>query len=191
MDIGNVRIYRMNVKVLPLFRQKEDTKTFTQWRKKGHPNISLAEINEHKFLGQQSLQIHKTIGENALIYSALTYQISSQDGSFILYAEAGKYHQKSEATLFSVRKSLPGVRLNYLFGVYREEGEGLAWERIHPFFMFRRSRHKEPFKWQINFTLIPLSKGRNKIQEAFILREQTSHFDGIHGHLLAPIVEHP
>ena len=190
-DIGNIRIYRMNVKILPLFRQKEDTETFTQWRKKGHPNISLAEINEHKFLGQQSLQIHKTMEENALIYSPLTYQIPSQDGSFILYAEAGKYHQKSEATLFSVRKSLPGIRLNYLFGVYREEGEGLAWERIHPFFMFRRSRHKEPFKWQINFTLIPLSKGRNKIQEAFILREQTSHFDGIHGHLLAPIVEHP
>ena len=95
MDIGNVRIYRMNVKVLPLFRQKEDTKTFTQWKKKGHPNISLAEINKHKFLGQQSLQIHKTMEENALIYSPLTYQISSQDGSFILYAEAGKYQQKS------------------------------------------------------------------------------------------------
>ena len=189
MDIGNVRIYRMNVKVLPLFRQKEDTKTFTQWRKKGHPNISLAEINEHKFLGQQSLQIHKTMEENALIYSPLTYQISSQDGSFILYAEAGKYHQKSEATLFSVRKSLPGVRLNYLFGVYREEGEGLAWERIHPFFMFRRSKHKEPFKWQIIFTLIPLNASLNKIQQALVLKDETSYFDGIHGCLLAPIVE--
>ena len=189
MDIGNVRIYRMNVKVLPLFRQKEDTKTFTQWRKKGHPNISLAEINEHKFLGQQSLQIHKTMEENALIYSPLTYQISSQDGSFILYAEAGKYHQKSEATLFSVRKSLPGVRLNYLFGVYREEGEGLAWERIHPFFMFRRSKHKEPFKWQIIFTLIPLNASLNKIQQALVLKDETSYFDGIHGYLLAPIVE--
>ena len=29
----------------------------------------------------------------------------------------------------------------------------------------------------------------NKIQQALMLKDETSYFDGIHGYLLAPIVE--
>ena len=149
----------------------------------------LNRTHEHKFLGQQSLLIHKTIEKDTLIYSPLAYQINSPSGSFILYADAGKYQQKSQAALYPINKNLHRMHLNYLFGVYREEGKSLVWEWIHPFFMFRHSKDKESFKWQINLTLIKLDTDLNKIREAFVLREQISYFDGIHGYLLVPIVE--
>ena len=81
------------------------------------------------------------------------------------------------------------MHLNYLFGVYREEGKSLVWEWVPPLFMYRHSKHKEPFKWQINLTLIKLNTDLNKIREAFVLREPISYFDGIHGYLLEPMVE--
>ena len=37
--------------------------------------------------------------------------------------------------------------------------------------------------------LIPLNSRLNKIQQALLLKDETSYFDGIHGYLLAPIVE--
>jgi len=55
--------------------------------------------------------------------------------------------------------------------------------------MFRHSKHKESFKWRITFMLIPLNARLNKIQQALVLKDETSYFDGIHGYLLAPIVE--
>ena len=55
--------------------------------------------------------------------------------------------------------------------------------------MFRHSKHKESFKWLITFMLIPLNASLNKIQQALVLKDETSYFDGIHGYLLAPIVE--
>ena len=60
-DIGKLRIYRMNVKVTPLFPLEADTNFSRQWQKPRHPNISGTETHEHRFLGQQSLQIKKTI----------------------------------------------------------------------------------------------------------------------------------
>ena len=188
-DIGKVRIYHMKIKVNPLFHQEADAKIFKEWRKVKKPNISLTETHEHKFLGQQSLLIHKTIEKDTLIYSPLAYQINSPSGSFILYADAGKYQQKSQATLYPINKNLHRMHLNYFFGIYREEGVSLAWERIHPFFMFRHSKQKGSFKWQINLTLIKLNTDLNKIREAFVLREPISYFDGIHGYLLEPMVE--
>ena len=53
----------------------------------------------------------------------------------------------------------------------------------------RHSKHKESFKWRITFMLIPLNAGLNEIHQVLLLKDQTSYFDGIHGYLLAPIVE--
>ena len=90
-----------------------------------------------------------------------------------------------------VKENQQAFPLNYLFGVYREEKGDLAWEWIHPFsnIITRRSKDKEPFKWQIFFVLNPLNASLNKIQQALVLKDETSYFDGIHGYLLAPIVE--
>ena len=55
--------------------------------------------------------------------------------------------------------------------------------------MLNLSKHKESFKWRISFMLIPLNASVNKIQQALLLKDETSYFDGIHGYLLAPIVE--
>ena len=188
-DIGKLRIYRMNVKVTPLFPLEMDTVFSQQWQKSPHPKISGTETNAHRFLGKQSLQIKKNYKKNVLIHSPLVYSIPSQDENFLFYAYAEKYQQKSQAGILGNKHNQGAFPLNYLFGVYREEGKNLAWEWIHPFFMFRHSKHKEPFKWQIFFVLNPLNASLNKVQEALLLREQTSYFDGMHGYLLAPIVE--
>ena len=187
-DIGKLRVYRMNVKVIPLFPFEADINFSRRWPPLKTPKFSLTETPAHRFLGKQSLQIKKTDKKNALIFSPLTYRIPSQSGSFVLYAYAGKYQQKSEAGILG-NKQKRAFPLNYYFGVYREEEKNLVWERVHPFFMFRHSKHKEPFKWQIFFVLNPLNASLNKIQEALLLIEQTSYFDGMHGYLLAPIVE--
>ena len=50
-------------------------------------------------------------------------------------------------------------------------------------------RHKEPFKWEIYFTLTRLKQGWNEVSEKFLLFDQVSYFNGIHGYLLNPIVE--
>jgi len=187
-DIGKLRVYRMNVKVIPLFPFEADINFSRRWPPLKTPKFSLTETHAHRFLGKQSLQIKKNYKKNALIFSPLVYSIPSQSGSFVLYAYAGKYQQKSEAGI-SGAKQKRAFPLNYLFGVYREEGKNLAWEWIHPFFMLRHSKHKEPFKWQIFFVLNFLGMGENEIKEALLLIDQTSYFDGMHGYLLAPIVE--
>jgi len=188
-NIGKLRIYRMNVKVTPLIPLKMDTIFSQQWQKSPHPKISGTETNAHRFLGQQSLQIKKTIKKNALILSPFVYSFPSQNGNFLFYAYAEKYQQKSQAGILGNKHNQGAFPLNYLFGVYREEEKGLAWEWIRPFFMLRHSKHKEPFKWRISFMLIPLNSRLNKIQQALLLKDETSYFDGIHGYLLAPIVE--
>jgi len=188
-DIGKLRIYRMNVKVTPLFPLEMDTVFSQQWQKSPHPKISGTETNAHRFLGKQSLQIKKNYKKNALIHSPLVYSIPSQDENFLFYAYAEKYQQKSQAGILGNKHNQGAFPLNYLFGVYREEGKNLVWERVHPFFMFRHSKHKESFKWRITFMLIPLNASLNKIQQALVLKDETSYFDGIHGYLLAPIVE--
>ena len=188
-DIGKLRIYRMNVKVTPLFPLEMDTVFSQQWQKSPHPKISGTETNAHRFLGKQSLQIKKNYKKDALIMSPLVYSFPSQDGNFLFYAYAEKYQQKSQAGILGNKHNQGAFPLNYLFGVYREEGKNLVWERVHPFFMFRHSKHKESFKWRITFMLIPLNASLNKIQQALVLKDETSYFDGIHGYLLAPIVE--
>ena len=185
-DIGKLRIYRMNVKVTPLFPLEMDTVFSQQWQKSPHPKISGTETNAHRFLGKQSLQIKKNYKKNALIHSPLVYSIPSQDENFLFYAYAEKYQQKSQAGILGNKHNQGAFPLNYLFGVYREEEKDLAWEWIHPFFMFHHSKHKESFKWRISFMLIPLNSRLNKIQQALLLKDETSYFDGIHGYLLAP-----
>jgi hypothetical protein len=188
-DIGKLRVYRMNVKVIPLFPFEADINFSRRWPPLKTPKFSLTETHAHRFLGKQSLQIKKNDKKNALIFSPLVYSIPSQSGSFLLHAYAGKYQQKSEAGIRGNKHKQGAFPLNYLFGVYREEGKSLVWEWVPPFFMYRHSKHKEPFKWRITFMLIPLNAGLNKIQQALVLKDETSYFDGIHGYLLAPIVE--
>ena len=187
-NIGKLRIYRMNVKVTPLIPLKMDTIFSQQWTKSPNPKFSGTETNTHRFLGQQSLQIKKNYKKDALIMSPLVYSFPSQDGNFLFYAYAEKYQQKSQAGILGNKHNQDAFPLNYLFGVYREEGKNLTWEWIHPFFMLNLSKHKESFKWRISFMLIPLNSRLNKIQQALLLKDQTSYFDGIHGYLLAPIV---
>jgi len=188
-DIGKVRIYRMNVEVVPLPRQEVNEKYFEQWRKLKNPEVSLFKDQEHSFLGQPSLQMNKTMKETPLITTPLTYRISSQGKSFIFYASAKKRYQMSGVGLYSHNAYLQTFPLNHLFGVYREDRENLVWERTHPHYLFRHSRIKEPFKWEIYFTLTRLKKGWNKVSERFYLIDQVSYFNGIHGYLLNPIVE--
>ncbi len=188
-DIGKVRIYRMNVKTSSLFPLEVDTNFSRQWGKFRNPKMSATETHAHRFLGKQSLQINKTTKEDRLIAAPLLYRISTQSGSFILHAYAQKYQQKSEAGFIGIKQNQRAFPLNYYFGVYREEGKNLAREWIHPFFMFRQPKlkRKEPFKWHLIFMLIPLNTGLNEFQQALLLKEQTSYFDGIQGFLLTPI----
>jgi hypothetical protein len=191
VDIGKVRGYRMNVNISTLFPLEADMKILRPPGQFRNPIISQTETHVHRFLGQQSLRVDKTIKGDRLSFSpfTLTRRIPSTGRSFILYGFAGKYKQRSKAGILGNKpKQLP-FPLNYYFGVYREEGKNLAWEWIDPFFMLRHSKHKEPFKWHIIFMLIPLNDGLNEIKQALFLGEQTSYFDGIHGYLLAPIVE--
>ena len=127
--------------------------------------------------------------DSAFIPTPLTYRIPSQGKSFIFYASAKKRQQMSGVSLFSTNAHLKFFPLNQFFGVYREDRGNLEWERTHPHFLFRHSRHKEPFKWEINFTLTPLKQGWNEVSERFHLIDQVSYFNGIHGYLLNPIVE--
>jgi len=190
VDIGKVRVYRMNVNISSLFPLEADRKILQPPEQFRNPIISQTETHVHKFLGQQSLRVDKTIKGDRLIFSPFTHRIPSTGRSFILHGFAGKYQQRSKAGIVGTKPKQRPFPLNYYFGVYREEGENLTWEWIHPFFMLNFSKHhKETFKWHIIFMLIPLKDGLNEIKEALISREQSSYFDGIHGYLLAPIVE--
>ena len=188
-DIGKVRVYRMNVNISSLFPLEADMKILRPPGQFRNPIISQTETHVHRFLGQQSLRVDKTIKGNRIIFSPFTHRISSTGRGFILHGFAGKYKQRSKAGILGNKPKQRPFPLNYYFGVYREEGENLVWEWVPPFFMFRHSKDKESFKWHIIFMLIPLNDGLNEIKQALILREQTSYFDGMHGYLLAPIVE--
>jgi hypothetical protein len=178
----------MNAKVTPLLPLEVDMDFSRRWGKFRNPKLSETKTREHKFLGQQSLQINKNMQEDALIYSPSINHISSQGISFILYGYAGKYQQKSKAGLL-VKGDQQAFSLNHLFGVYQENKDDLAWKSIHPFFFFRHPKHEEHFKWQIIFTLLPLNAGLTEIQESLFLREEISYFDGFQGYLLTSIVE--
>jgi hypothetical protein len=186
-DIGQVRVYRMNVEIAPLPHQEVNEKYFKQWRKLKNSEVSLSKNQEHKFLGQPSLQMNKAMKKNPLITTPLAFRIPSQGKSFIFYASANKRHQKSVVALSNAH--LQTFPLNLLFGGYREDRGNLVWERTHPHFLFRHSRLKEPFIWEICFTLTRLKKGWNEVSERFFLIDQVSYFNGIHGYLLQPIVE--
>jgi hypothetical protein len=188
-DIGQVRVYRMNVEVLPLPRQMEEDKFIDQWKKLKNSEVSLFKNQEHKFLGQPSLQMNKTMKENAFIQTPLTYRIASQGKSFIFYASAKEFQQKSGVGLYSNYENSQSFPLNQFFGVYSEEKGNLVWEQTHPHFLFRHSRNKEPFKWKIFFTLTPLKQGWNEVSEKFHLFDEVSYFNGIHGYLLQPVAE--
>jgi hypothetical protein len=188
-NIDQVRAYRMNVEVVPLPRQKGNEIFFDQWNKLKNSEVSLLKNQEHKFLGQQTLQLNKTMKENAFIPTPLTYRIPSQGRSFIFYASAKKQHQMSAVGLYSTNEILQSFPLNQFFGVYREDRGNLVWEQTHPHFLFRHSRLKEPFKWQIYFTLTRLKQGWNEVSEKFHLFDEVSYFNGIQGYLLNPIVE--
>jgi hypothetical protein len=188
VDIGKVRVYRMNVNISSLFPLEADMKILRPPVQFRNPIISQTETHVHRFLGQQSLQVDKAMKGETLMVSPFSRRISSADGRFILYGYAGKYKQKSKAGILGNKLKQRPFPLNYYFGVYREEGKNLVWESIHPFFMFRH-KHKEPFKWHIIFMLIPLNDGLNEIRQALFIREQSSYFDGLQGYLLTPIVE--
>jgi hypothetical protein len=188
-DIGQVRAYRMNVEVVPLPGQKDNEIFFDQWNKLKNSEVSVLKNQEHKFLGQQTLQLNKTMKENTFIPTPLTYRIPSQGRGFIFYALAKKHDQMSAVGLYSTNEILQSFPLNQFFGVYREDRGNLVWERTHPHFLFRHSRLKEPFKWQIYFTLTRLKQGWNEVSEEFYLFDEVSYFNGIQGYLLNPIVE--
>jgi hypothetical protein len=188
-DIGHVRVYRMNVEVVPLPRQKVNEKLFDQWRKAKNPQVTLFKDPEHKFLGQPSLQMNKTVKKNLVIPTPLIFRIPSQGKSFIFYASANKRHQKSKVVLskeVDLKKTFP---LNLLFGAYREDRGNLVWERTHPHIQFRHSIRSESFIWEISFTLTRLKQGVNQVSERFYLFDQINYFSGIHGYLLNPIAE--
>ncbi len=188
-DIGHVKIYRMNVETILLPRQEEDKKFFDQWEKLKNQEVSLIKNQKHKFLGQPSLQMNKTMKERALIPTPLSYRIPSQGKSFILYVSVKKNLQKSGVGLYSSNGNLQSFPLNTFYGVYRQDRENLVWERTHPHLLFRHSRDKKTFKWKIFFSLTPLRPGLNEVSEKFHLFDQVSYFNGIHGYLLQPIVE--
>ncbi len=96
---------------------------------------------------------------------------------------------RGSISLYSTNENLQSFPLNHFFGVYWEDRGNLVWERTHPHLLFRPSRHGEPFKWEIFFTLTRLKPGWNKVSEKFHLFDQVSYFNGIHGYLLNPIVE--
>jgi hypothetical protein len=187
-DIGQVRVYRMDVEIVPLPRQKVNEKFFDQWRKSNNPNVTLLEDPEHKFLGQPTLQMNKIVNKNLLIPTPLTFRIPSQGKRFIFYASANKRHQKSRVALSNAHqpKTFP---LNLLFGAYREDEGNLVWERTHPHIVFRHTKPRDSFIWEISFTLTRLKQGVNEVSERFSLFDQVSYFSGIHGYLLNPIAE--
>jgi len=187
VDIGKMRIYRMNVNVTPLFPLEPDMSFSQQWGKFRNPKLSETENPTHSFLGQKSLQINKNVKEDVLVYSPSTNNISSEGRSFVFYGYAKKYQQKSKAGLL-VRESPPPVLLNGLFGIFREKKNDLIWEWIHPHFFIisDRLKDKEPFKWEIMLTLLPLNSGLNEIKKSLFLKDQISYFDGFQGYLLTP-----
>jgi hypothetical protein len=188
-DIGHVRVYRMNVEVAPLPRQKVNEKLFDKWKKAKNPQVTLFKDPEHKFLGQPSLQMNKTVKKNLVIPSPLIFRIPSQGKRFIFYASANKRHQKSKVILSKEVDLKNNFPLNLLFGAYREDRGNLVWERTHPHIQFRHSRLSESFIWEISFTLTRLKQGVNQVSERFYLFDQVSYFSGIHGYLLNPIAE--
>jgi hypothetical protein len=187
-DIGHLKVYRMNVEVVPLLRQKVNEKFYDHWKKAKNPKVTLFKNPEHKFLGQPSLQINKIVKKDLLIAAPLTYRIPSQGNSFIFYASANKRNQKSVVTLSNVhlQETFP---INLLFGAYREDKGNLVWERTHPHILFRHSKPRESFIWEISFTLTRLKQGVNEVSERFSLFDQVSYFSGIHGYLLHPVAE--
>jgi hypothetical protein len=186
-DIGQVRIYRMNVEIVPLQRSGINEKYFDQWGRDKKSEVSVFKDQEPRFLGKPSLQMNKTMKETLEINTPLAYRIPSQGKSFIFYASANKRHQMSGVILSN--PDLQAFPLNSLFGAYRKDRGNLVWERTHPHLLFRHSRLKESFIWEIYFTLTHLKQGLNEVSERFYLIDQVSYFSDIHGYLLNPIAE--
>ncbi len=183
--LGNLKISQLNFEISKFIPLQKDFSYQTRLNLQDYPDSMPSNDTTHKIVGKESLRI-KHEGPPVQHSSLSKLSVINPSGhAYILYVYAEKLWQSSKAGLLSTTKfAKESNYLNYMFGIFREEGEKFYWEPEHPYRNFRKSSRKGEFYWHIIMAVNTISPGENVYYETLRIAKETSYYDGLQAFFL-------
>jgi len=187
-EIGDLRVYEFDLKPVPLFAPGNAADVLARFDLSGHADLTAGKVASRWGPGRQALVFRKTSPGELLLKSSQAKRLENEGGeAYALLLFARKFDQKSEAGILRIGQGVARLEfLNYMSAIFREEGGGLKWYPVHPYYNFRPLADNLKPSWRIEFLLMPLEKGIHELREAFNIADTVSYFDGLHSYLLYP-----
>jgi hypothetical protein len=187
-EIGDLRIYKLDVQVVPLFTTGSASDVQARFDLGKYPGLGVSTIPSPWTRDRRMLVIQKKDETDFLFKSHQSKLVESKgEAGYLLSVFGRKLNQSSIAGILRSGKGESSmVFLNYMSGISREEEGRLEWFPVHPFYSFRPvPDNLDPF-WRVEFSIMALHNGRQEIREAFSLKDRVSYFEGFHSYLLHP-----
>lgn len=185
IESGNLKISQLNFNISKFIPLQKDFSYQTRLNLQDFPDSLPSNDTTHKIVGKESLKIiHE--GQPVQHSSLSSLRVINPSGhAYILYVYAEKLWQSSKAGLLSTTKfARESNYLNYMFGIFREEGEKFYWEPEHPYRNFRKSTRKGEFYWHIIMVVNAISPGETVYYETLRIAKETSYYDGLQAFFL-------
>ena len=128
-------------------------------------------------------------GETDFLFKSHQSKLMESEGGagYLLSVFGRKLDQGSIAGILrSGEKKESMIFMNYMSGISQKKEGRLDWFPVHPYYSFRPVPDNLELLWRIEFSIMALNNGRQKIREAFSLKDRVSYFDGFHSYLLYP-----
>jgi hypothetical protein len=185
MKMGNLKISHLNLNISDFIPLQKDFNFQTRLSLEEFPDSLPSNDTTHKIVGKESLKVDHG-GEPVQSTSLSKLTVMNPSGhAYALYIYAGKLWQGSKAGILKPSKfSTQPNYLNYMFGIFREEGDKFYWEPEHPYRNFRPSSRKGEFYWHIIMVVNKLNQGENVLFESLRITRETSYYDGLQAFFL-------
>lgn len=190
IELGSLKISHLNFEISEFIPLQKDFSFQTRLNLHNYPDSLSSRETNHKIVGKESLKI-KHDGQPVQHTSRSKLTVINPSGhAYILYVYAEKLWQISKAGLLTTAKfaNEPNY-LNYMFGIFREEGANFYWEPEHPYRNFRKSTRKGEFYWHIIMVVNPINPGENVFYETLKIAKETSYYDGLQAFFLHSLLE--
>ena len=186
-EVGDLRVYELDVHAVPLFATGSAADVQLRFDLEKHSSFKVRTMPS-PWTGDRQMVVIQKKDEADFLFKSHQSKLVTNVGKagYLLSVFGRKFDQRSIAGILRGGEGGGGmVFLNYMSGISREEGR-LNWFPVHPFYSYHPvPDNLEPF-WRIEFSIMPLNKGKQEIREAFSLKDRVSYFDGFHSYLLYP-----
>jgi hypothetical protein len=186
-EVGDLRVYKLDVQAVPLFATGSASDVQLRFDLEKHSSLKVRTMPS-PWTGDRQMVVIQKKDEADFLFKSHQSKLVTNEGKagYLLSVFGRKFDQRSIAGILRGGEGGGGmVFLNYMSGISREEGR-LNWFPVHPFYSYHPvPDNLEPF-WRIEFSIMPLNKGKQEIREAFSLKDSVSYFDGFHSYLLYP-----